>query len=96
MKTMKKPGIKTQYIYTFGKGEADGDRTMRDLLGGKGANLAEMSAIGLPVPAGADEEAARGQFQQMLLSSPSMRIAGGTDEIQRNIISERILGMPRS
>lgn len=52
MKTSKIPRVKTQYVYTFGKGEADGDRSMRDLLGGKGANLAEMSAIGLPVPAG--------------------------------------------
>ena len=43
---------------------------------------------------GADEETARGQFQQMLLSSPSMRIAGGTDEILRNIIAERVLGLP--
>jgi alkylation response protein AidB-like acyl-CoA dehydrogenase len=43
---------------------------------------------------GADEEAARGQFQQMLLGSPSMRIAGGTDEILRNIIAERVLGLP--
>ncbi len=39
-------------VYTFGKGTADGDRTMKQLLGGKGANLAEMSSIGLPVPAG--------------------------------------------
>ncbi len=42
---------------------------------------------------GPDAEAA-GQFQQMLLSSPSMRIAGGTDEILRNIIAERVLGLP--
>jgi alkylation response protein AidB-like acyl-CoA dehydrogenase len=40
------------------------------------------------------EEEARGQFQQMLLGSPSMRIAGGTDEILRNIIAERVLGLP--
>src|SRR6201994_1317812 len=44
--------------------------------------------------AGASEEVANGQFQQMLLSSPSMRIAGGTDEILRNIIAERVLGLP--
>jgi alkylation response protein AidB-like acyl-CoA dehydrogenase len=43
---------------------------------------------------GAAEETAAGQFQQMLLSSPSMRIAGGTDEILRNIIAERVLGLP--
>lgn len=42
----------TKHVYTFGKGSADGDRSMRDLLGGKGANLAEMSLIGLPVPPG--------------------------------------------
>src|ERR1700758_5045578 len=44
--------------------------------------------------AGAAGEGANGQFQQMLLSSPSMRIAGGTDEILRNIIAERVLGLP--
>jgi len=38
--------------YDFGGGSADGDATMKELLGGKGANLAEMSRIGLPVPAG--------------------------------------------
>ena len=40
-----------QYVYAFGK-KTDGGRAMRDLLGGKGANLAEMAAIGLPVPPG--------------------------------------------
>lgn len=38
--------------YFFGGGMADGDASMRDILGGKGANLAEMSRIGLPIPAG--------------------------------------------
>jgi pyruvate,orthophosphate dikinase len=41
-----------KYVYTWGAGKADGDGTMRDLLGGKGANLAEMTRIGLPVPPG--------------------------------------------
>jgi pyruvate,orthophosphate dikinase len=42
----------TQWVYGFGGGTADGDASMRDLLGGKGANLAEMSSLGLPVPPG--------------------------------------------
>ena len=41
-----------------------------------------------------DAAEAAGQFQAMLLSSPSARIAGGTDEILRNIIAERVLGLP--
>jgi pyruvate,orthophosphate dikinase len=41
-----------KWVYTFGGGSAEGRADMRDLLGGKGANLAEMSAIGLPVPPG--------------------------------------------
>src|SRR5579872_4363568 len=41
-----------KYVYFFGKGKADGKSEMRALLGGKGANLAEMTNINLPVPAG--------------------------------------------
>jgi len=41
-----------RYVYTWGAGKADGDGTMKNLLGGKGANLAEMTRIGLPVPPG--------------------------------------------
>ena len=41
-----------KYVYFFGGGAAEGDRSMRDLLGGKGANLAEMTNAGLPVPPG--------------------------------------------
>src|SRR6056297_3476280 len=44
--------MRRKQVYTFGGGTADGDRSMKELLGGKGANLAEMSTIGLPVPAG--------------------------------------------
>ena len=42
----------TQYVYRFGGGVSDGGRGDRNLLGGKGANLAEMASIGLPVPPG--------------------------------------------
>jgi len=42
----------TNWVYTFGDGKAEGDAAMKNLLGGKGANLAEMSNIGLPVPPG--------------------------------------------
>jgi pyruvate, orthophosphate dikinase len=42
----------TKWVYAFGDGHADGDASLRNLLGGKGANLAEMSKIGLPVPPG--------------------------------------------
>ena len=41
-----------KFVYSFGKGKAEGSAKMKALLGGKGANLAEMSRIGLPVPAG--------------------------------------------
>ena len=47
---MAKPDNKL--VYAFGGGEADGRADMKELLGGKGANLAEMSSLGLPVPPG--------------------------------------------
>jgi pyruvate, orthophosphate dikinase len=47
-----KPLADTQWVYTFGDGKAEGKAGMRDLLGGKGANLAEMANLGLPVPPG--------------------------------------------
>src|SRR5580704_11674441 len=43
---------KTRWVYAFGGGAADGGAQMKNLLGGKGANLAEMSSLGLPVPPG--------------------------------------------
>ena len=42
----------TKWVYTFGDGKAEGDSSMKNLLGGKGANLAEMCNLGLPVPPG--------------------------------------------
>src|ERR1700751_1235525 len=44
--------IRVKYVYSFGAGKAEGNGEMKDLLGGKGAGLAEMTRIGLPVPAG--------------------------------------------
>src|SRR5260370_1614017 len=50
----KKPATtkKTRYVYYFGDGKADGKGSMKPLLAGKGANLHEMTRIGLPVPPG--------------------------------------------
>src|SRR4051794_9610726 len=52
----KKPQAPTpksrKYVYFFGSGKADGNRNMKDLLGGKGSGLAEMTNAGLPVPPG--------------------------------------------
>ena len=42
----------TRWVYGFGAGDNDGRAEMKNLLGGKGANLAEMASIGLPVPPG--------------------------------------------
>ena len=49
---VKKAAKTSKYVYLFGNGKADGDGKMKPLLGGKGANLAEMTRIGLPVPPG--------------------------------------------
>src|SRR5271154_7467739 len=47
-----KKNAKTKYVYSFGGGHADGNGKMKDVLGGKGAGLAEMTNAGLPVPPG--------------------------------------------
>jgi pyruvate,orthophosphate dikinase len=44
--------LATKWVYDFGGGASDGDASMKNLLGGKGANLAEMAKLGLPVPPG--------------------------------------------
>src|SRR5208282_4257046 len=49
---MAKTSKTTKYVYLFGNKKADGNGSMKPLLGGKGANLAEMARIGLPVPPG--------------------------------------------
>jgi len=44
--------VETKWVYSFGGGSSDGSAAMKNLLGGKGANLAEMASLGLPVPPG--------------------------------------------
>lgn len=51
-KPSEMPAQNSKLIYTFGDGKAEGDTTLKNLLGGKGANLAEMCRLGLPVPPG--------------------------------------------
>ncbi len=52
LKKVRKLGKAGKLVYFFGNGRADGDAGMKNLLGGKGANLAEMASLGLPVPPG--------------------------------------------
>ena len=47
-----RPNPSAKRVYLFGAGRTDGAADMKDLLGGKGANLAEMASLGLPVPPG--------------------------------------------
>ena len=95
---VKASGLKyTSYraISSLSKGERPGpENSIGKLVSGTMLQDIATYAMDLQGAAGeltgADEQAASGQFQQMLLSSPSMRIAGGTDEILRNIIAERV------
>src|SRR3954468_13689725 len=51
-KPAAEPAKSGKWAFTFGDGKAEGKAELRDLLGGKGANLAEMANLGLPVPPG--------------------------------------------
>ena len=99
---VKTSGLKyTSYraISSLSKGERPGpENSIGKLVAGTMLQDIATYAMDLQGAAGVltdpDERRGGGQFQQMLLSSPSMRIAGGTDEILRNIIAERVLGLP--
>ena len=56
--------MEAKRVYTFGNGHAEGKADMRNLLGGKGANLAEMNLIGVPVPPGFTITTACGSFER--------------------------------
>ena len=85
------------YVFSFGPGQADGDASLKELLGGKGANLAEMCRLGLPVPPGftistdvcgaflSDE----GRFPEGLLEQVEVALAR-----VREIVGERPDGAP--
>jgi alkylation response protein AidB-like acyl-CoA dehydrogenase len=99
---VKNSGLKyTSYraISALSKGERPGpENSIGKLVAGSMLQDIAMYAMDLQGASGmlTDPEAAEaaGQFQAMLMSSPSVRIAGGTDEILRNIIAERVLGLP--
>jgi alkylation response protein AidB-like acyl-CoA dehydrogenase len=99
---VKNSGLKyTSYraVSALSKGERPGpENSIGKLVAGSMLQDIAMYAMDLQGAAGMlnDPETAEaaGQFQAMLMSSPSTRIAGGTDEILRNIIAERVLGLP--
>ena len=98
---VKNSGLKyTSYraVSALSKGERPGpENSIGKLVSGTMMQDIAMYAMDLQGASGmltdADTDAA-GQFQGMMMSSPSTRIAGGTDEILRNIIAERVLGLP--
>jgi len=98
---VKNNGLKyTSYrtMSALSKGERPGpENSIGKLVSGSMLQDIATFAMDLQGAAGAlagNDADVAGQFQAMLMSSPSMRIAGGTDEILRNIIAERVLGLP--
>jgi len=104
-KTPKKAKAAAKWVYTFGDGAAEGHAELRELLGGKGANLAEMSKLGLPVPPGftittdvcaayfangnALPDALRPQIEEALVRVGAMTGAAFGDEASPLLVSVR-------
>jgi len=92
------PVVGLQRVFTFGKNKTEGNKAMKELLGGKGANLAEMASIGLSVPPGftVSTEACQ-QHQESDHKMPSGlwdEIMEGIDWVQKDMGTR--LGIPRS
>src|SRR5438445_3059524 len=80
----------TKWVYSFGAGLNEGRADLRDLLGGKGANLAEMTSIGLPVPPGFTITTA---CCDLYYKSKKQLPAGLMDDVRKNIaVLEKELG----
>src|SRR5438270_6554734 len=75
----------TQYVYFFGGGAADGNGRMKDVLGGKGAGLAEMTNAGLPVPPGftIQTEACREYMRGALSPKIDQEMLAALDKLER-------------
>ena len=89
--------LMTRWVYAFGGGAADGDASMKDLLGGKGANLAEMSALGLPVPPGftiTTEACVHYYSNDTTATRPiwQAQVAGGSGQDRRSSITGKTFG----
>ncbi len=79
-----------KYVYFFGGGKAEGNGTMKELLGGKGAGLAEMTSIGLPVPGGFTITT---EVCDLYYKNGRKYPAGLTEEVDKNIEKlEKIVG----
>jgi pyruvate, orthophosphate dikinase len=87
-----------KWVYFFGAGKAEGDGTWRDLLGGKGAGLAEMTKIGLPVPAGftISTEACDHYYKHDRKFPPELKkqVADHVAKLER--VTKKKLGDPKS
>lgn len=81
----------SKYVYFFGNGKAEGDAKMKSLLGGKGANLAEMTNLGVPVPAGFTITT---ETCDLFYKSGKKWPVGLEDQVRENIVKlEKAMGL---